>query len=72
MSKKSIKHSESNKSAKNMANAKQHELINVKWESTPSWTSYVFSSDKKTDNKKEYKLFPEEGNKGNDDYDKES
>tara|TARA_R100000781_G_scaffold114650_2_gene86014 strand:+ start:105 stop:341 length:237 start_codon:yes stop_codon:yes gene_type:complete len=72
MPKKEIQHLNSNKKdSKAMAKAKGQEMINVKWESTPTWHIHSFSSET-PDSKKDYKLFTEEGNKGHDDYDTES
>ena len=71
MSKQSIKHVNGSKEdSKSMANSKNKEMVNVKWEKTPTWTIHSYSSNT-TDDKKDYKLFTEEGNKGNDDYDTE-
>tara|TARA_R100000781_G_scaffold112697_2_gene80179 strand:+ start:1368 stop:1601 length:234 start_codon:yes stop_codon:yes gene_type:complete len=71
MPKKEIQHLSGDKAdSKTMAKAKGQEMINVKWEKTPAWTIHSFSSNT-TDDKKDYKLFTEEGNKGNDDYDTE-
>ena len=58
------------KDSKAMVNARSKEAIDVKWEKTPTWTIHSFTSDT-TDNKQDYKLFTEDGNKGNDDYDTE-
>ena len=52
-----------------MANSKRQETVDVKWESTPTWS--VFNMNPQAP-KNDYKLFTEEGNKGKDDYDKES
>ena len=39
MPKRKIKHINGNKAdSKKMANAKKQELVDVKWESTPTWT----------------------------------
>jgi len=76
MPKKEIQHINNDKQdSKAMAKAKGQEMIDVKWEKTPTWTSWRFSSPNTTklpEDKKDYKLFTEEGNAGNDDYDKES
>ena len=57
--------------SKKMVNSRGKEAVDVKWEKTPSWTAYRFGTPSVTENK-DYKLFTEEGNSGNDDYDKES
>ena len=70
MPKKEIQHINSNKAdSKQMANSKRQETVDVKWESTPTWS--VFNMNPQAP-KNDYKLFTEEGNKGKDDYDKES
>ena len=72
MPKKEVQHINSDKKySKAMAKAKGQEMINVKWEKTPSWTIHSYTSSS-TNDKNEYKFFTEEGNKGNDDYDTES
>ena len=69
MPKREIGHINGNKKdSKSMAEAKGRESIDVKWESTPTWT--VFSMNP-PNTKNDYKLFTEKGNEGNDDYDKE-
>ena len=70
MSKRKIGYINGNKkNSKAMANAKQQEIVDVKWEATPTWT--VFNMTPETP-KNDYKLFTEEGNQGKEDYDKES
>ncbi len=66
-----VNHIDGNKkNAKSMAQAKGRETVDVKWESTPTWTIHTMNMNK-TEPKNDYKLFTEEGNKGNDDYDTE-
>ena len=66
-----VKHTNGNKKdSKTMAKAKGQEMVDVKWEKTPTWTIHSFTSDS-TGDKNDYKLFTEEGNTGNDDYDTE-
>jgi hypothetical protein len=56
--------------SKNMVNARSKEAVDVRWEKDPTWTVYNYT-ESTTNDKMNYKLFTEEGNKGNDDYDTE-
>ena len=65
MSKKQIKHINGTKEdSKVMADAKQHEFVNVKWEATPTWN--VISLNKTPESKTDYKLFTEKSDKKDD------
>ena len=66
MPKKEIQHLNSNKKdSKEMAEAKQQELVNVKWESTPTWT--ITTIERAEPAKNEYKLFTEKNKDSSDD-----
>ena len=50
MPKREIKHISGNKAdSKEMADTKKQELVDVKWESTPTWRVMSFEKDKQSD-----------------------